>query len=120
MVLAAALLISASQWVIVDDDPGVSTYLGTEGTEIDHRLHTYKTWIRFTYHNVPDGQPNEAMTLVTFNCARNTVRTWTVIESYRNGPAEVSHPKEGPQPIPPSTYYESVKNAACYIMKSSE
>lgn len=119
-ILAALAMVSNSPWVMIVDDPGVTVYLGTQDTEIDHKHRTFKTWVRFTYHDVPDGKPNEAMTLDTFNCARNTVRTWTLIESYRNAPAEVSYPKDGPQIIPPSTYYQSVKDAVCYIMKSSE
>lgn len=118
--LAALALASASPWIMVVDYPGVTVYLGTEGTEIDHRQRTYKTWVRFTYHHVPEGQPNEAMTLDTFNCAQNTVRTWTIIESYANAPATVTHPNDGPEVIPPSTYYESVKDAVCYIMMTGE
>ena len=118
--LAALALASQSPWIMVVDDPGMTVYLGSQDTEIDHKRQTYKTWTRFTYHNVPKGQSDEAMTFDTFNCARNTVQTWTIIQSYPNAAAIVSHPKEGPQTIPPSTYYESVKDAVCYLMKSSE
>jgi hypothetical protein len=120
IVLAALALASSAPWIMVADDPGVTVYLGTQDTEIDHKRRTYKTWVRFTYHNVPEGQSNEAMTLNTFNCARNTVRTWTIIESYPNAAADVTHPTDGPEPIAPSTYYESVRDAVCYIMKTGE
>jgi hypothetical protein len=120
IVLAAIALASSAPWIMVADDPGVTVYLGTQDTEIDHKRRTYKTWVRFTYHNVPEGQSNEAMTLNTFNCARNTVRTWTIIESYPNAAADVTHPTDGPEPIAPSTYYESVRDAVCYIMKTGE
>ena len=118
--LAALLLATDFPWIMVVDDPGVTVYLGTQDTEINHKQRTYKTWVRFTYHDVPKGQSNEAMTLATFNCARNTVRTWTIIESYANAPAIISHPNDGPQTIPPSTYNESVRDAVCYVMNSSE
>ena len=105
---------------MVVDDPGVTVYLGTQGTEIDHKQRTIKTWVRFNYHNVPDGRSDQAMTLNTFNCARNTVRTWTIIESYPNAAAKVTHPNDEAEKIAPSTYYESVKDAVCYIMKAGE
>ena len=111
---------SDSQWIMVTENSGVTVYLGVQDSEIDHKLRTYKAWVRFTYHHVPDGQVNEAMALNTFDCARNTVRTWTMIRSYANAPAEVTHPNGAPETIAPSTYYEIVKNAVCYIMKSSE
>ena len=120
LLLAVLALAPDPTWIMVVDDPGVTVYLGTEGTEIDHNRRTYKTWVRFTYHNVPAGESNEAMTLDTFNCADGTVQTSTMIESYRNAAAKVTHPNDGPQKIPPSTYYQSVKDAVCYIMKTGE
>lgn len=117
---AALALATDSSWTMVTDNPGVTVYVGTQDTEIDHKAQTFKTWVRFTYHNVPAGQSNEAMTLNVFNCARNTVRTLTLIESFPNAAAKVTHPNDGPNTIAPSTYYESVKGAVCYVMKGGE
>ena len=119
-VVAALAVVSNFPWIMVKENTGVTVYLGTRDTEIDHKNRAYKTWVRFSYHGVPRGQIDEAMTLNTFNCAQNTVHTWTIIESFANAPPEVSHPKDGPQRIPPSTYYADVKDAVFYILKSSE
>jgi hypothetical protein len=120
MLLLALAIGSATQWFRVANDPGVSVYVATQDTESDPKLQTFKTWVRFTYHNASSGQPSEAMTLVTFDCAKNTARTWTMIESYPNAPAVVTHPSDGPQVIAPSTYYESVRDAVCEVVRAEK